>query len=56
MAEEKKVGPTDFQAEVARLQQAGQMPSLEQVLDAVVNVRKKYAPAIKEARAKGDDE
>lgn len=54
MAQEKKVGPSDFQAEVARLQQAGQMPSLEQVLDAVASVREKYSPAIKAARAKGD--
>lgn len=45
-----KIKPSDFEAEVARLQQQGKMPPLEDVLSAVAKVRKKYAPAIMDAR------
>jgi hypothetical protein len=50
---EKKVGPSDFQAEVDRLKVAGKFPSLDEVLDALVDARKKYAPKILEAREQG---
>jgi len=52
---EKKVGPSDFEAEVERLREAGKLPSLEQVLDAVAETRKKYAPKIFKAREQGPD-
>lgn len=46
---EKKLGPSDFQAEVERLRAAGKLPSLEEVLDAVAETREKYPPKILEA-------
>lgn len=52
---EKKVGPSDFQAEVERLQAAGEFPSLDEVLDAVADARRKYAPKIREARQQGSE-
>ena len=45
---EKKLGPSDFQAEVEKLRAAGKLPSLDQVLDAVAETREKYAPKILE--------
>jgi hypothetical protein len=53
---EKKLGPTEFQAEVQRLHAAGQLPSLEDVLAAVAEAREEYAPQILEARNQGEDE
>lgn len=53
---EKKVGPTEFQAEIERLHAAGQLPALDDLLDAVAETRKEYAPKILEARKKGDDD
>jgi hypothetical protein len=47
---EKKVGPSDFAAEVEKLRAAGKLPSLEEVLDAVADARQKFAPKILEAR------
>ena len=47
---EPKVGPSDFQKEVERLKAAGQMPTLEQVLAAVADVRAEYRPRILAAR------
>ena len=47
---EKKFGPSDFQAEVERLRAAGKLPTLEQVLDAVAETRRKYADKIRKAR------
>jgi hypothetical protein len=47
---EKKVGPSDFQAEIERLKAAGKLPSLEEVLDAVADARQKFAPKILKAR------
>lgn len=38
---EKKVGPTDFQAEIKRLKAAGKLPTLEEVLDAVADARER---------------
>jgi hypothetical protein len=43
---EKKLGPSDFRGEVERLRAAGTLPTLEEVLDAVADVRKKNAPKI----------
>jgi hypothetical protein len=43
---EKKVGPTDFAAEIERLKAAGKLPSLEQVLDAVADARRKFGPKL----------
>ena len=39
---EKKLGPTDFAAEIERLKAAGKLPTLEQVLNAVADARKKF--------------
>lgn len=43
---EKKLGPSDFRGEVERRRAAGTLPTLEEVLDAVADVRKKNAPKI----------
>lgn len=53
---EKKQGPSEFQAEVQRLHAAGELPSLEDVLEAVADIREKYAPKILDAREQGEDE
>jgi hypothetical protein len=53
---EKKMGPTEMQAEVARLHAAGKLPQLHEVLGAVADTRKKYAPKILDARHKGEDD
>jgi hypothetical protein len=47
---EKKLGPSAFQAEVERLQAAGNFPTLEQVLDAVADARERFATKILKAR------
>jgi hypothetical protein len=46
----KKVGPSDFAAEIERLKDAGKLPTLEQVLDAVAETRETYAPKIQRVR------
>jgi hypothetical protein len=54
---EKKFTPSDFKAEVERLQAAGKMPKLEDLLDAVAEARSKYAPKILKARkTEGEDD
>ena len=40
---EKKLGPSDFKAEVDWLRATGKLPSLEEVLDAVADARRKFA-------------
>ena len=45
-----KFGPSNFAAEVQRLQQEGRMPSLADVLAAVAETRHEYAPKILAAR------
>jgi len=45
-----KFGPTQFQAEIERLQREGKMPSLEDVLSAISEVRAEYRPRILAAR------
>jgi len=47
---ERKVGPTDFQAEVERLHAAGKLPKLEDLLSVMGDIRKEYAPKILAAR------
>jgi hypothetical protein len=37
-----KLGPTQFQAEVKRLQSEGRMPSLSKLLDVIAEVRAEY--------------
>jgi hypothetical protein len=49
----EKLGPTQFQAEVARLRAAGKMPSQEEVLKAVADSREKYRSQILQARKEG---
>ena len=48
---EKKLGPSDFKAEVEKLKAAGKLPSLNQVLDAVAETRQEYASKILKVRA-----
>ena len=51
---EPKMGPTQYKAEIERLQREGKMPTLEQVLAAVAEVRQEYVPKILAARKKGE--
>jgi hypothetical protein len=53
---EKKLGPSDFQAEIQRLQAAGKLPQLHELLGAVADTRKEYAPKILDARKQGEDD
>lgn len=55
MDTEKKLGPSDFKAEVARLQAAGKLPALHEVLGAVAEARQKYREPILNARKQGED-
>ncbi len=52
---EKKVGPSEFRAEAERLHVAGKLPSLEDLLATLEEVRKEYAQQILDARKGGDD-
>jgi hypothetical protein len=45
-----KFGPSNFAAEVGRLQREGKMPSLAEVLAAVGEIRAEYRPKILAAR------
>jgi hypothetical protein len=47
---EPKVGPSDFQKEVERLKAAGQMPSLERLLEVIGEIRAEFRPQILAAR------
>jgi hypothetical protein len=47
---EPKVGPSDFQKEVEKLQREGRMPTLEAVLDAVASARLDFRDKILAAR------
>ena len=49
---DKKVGPSDFAAEVERLKAEGKLPLLDEVLDAVAEARTNYAPKILKVREK----
>jgi hypothetical protein len=48
-----KLGPTQFQAEVERLQAEGRMPSLTELVDVIAQVRAEYREKILTARRKG---
>jgi hypothetical protein len=45
-----KLGPSDFQKEVEKLQREGRMPTLDAVLDAVDSARLKFRKKILAAR------
>lgn len=47
---EPKMGPTEYKAEIERLQREGKMPSLEAVLAAVAETRAEYREKILAAR------
>jgi len=47
---EPKIGPTQFKAEVERLQREGKMPTLQEVLAAVAEARAEYREQILAAR------
>ena len=47
---EPKIGPTQFKAEIERLQREGKMPTLEAVLAAIAEVRAAYRQKILAAR------
>ncbi len=51
----KKQGPSEFKAEAERLHAAGKLPKLEDLLAAVAETRKEYAPKILDARKLGDE-
>ncbi len=53
---DRKVGPSEFKAEAERLHAAGKLPSLEELLAAVGETRKEYAPKILDARKQGGDD
>jgi hypothetical protein len=45
-----KLGPSEFQKEIQKLQSEGRMPTLEAVLDAVASARTEYRDKILAAR------
>ncbi len=47
---EPKMGPTEYKAEIERLQREGKMPTLEAVLAAVAETRAEYREKILAAR------
>ena len=47
---EPKMGPTEYKAEIERLQREGKMPTLEAVLAAVAETRAEYRERILAAR------
>lgn len=49
---EPKLGPSDFQKEVERLKAEQNMPTLEELLEVIGEVRKEYHPKILAARKK----
>jgi hypothetical protein len=47
-----KLGPSDFQNEVERLKAEEKMPTLEELLEVIEEVRNEYRPKILAARKK----
>ena len=47
---DKKIKPSDLRAQAQKVIQSGQMPSLEDVLDAVAAARAKYKTLIEKSR------
>jgi len=43
---EPKIGPSDFQREVEKLQREGRFPSLEDLLEAIASTRAEYREKI----------
>ncbi len=56
MSIDKKIGPSEFKVEAERLHAAGKMPKLEDLLSAVAETRKEYAPKILDARKLNEEE
>jgi hypothetical protein len=52
---EPKLGPSDFQNEVERLKAEQKMPTLEELLEVIGEVRKEYRPKSLAARKKNSD-
>jgi hypothetical protein len=52
LKKEQKLGPSDFQNEVERLKAEEKMPTLEELLEIIGEVREKYRPKILVARNK----
>ena len=52
MKKEPKLSPSDFQEEVERLKTEQKMPTLEELLEVIAEVRKEYRPKILAARKK----
>jgi hypothetical protein len=50
LKKEPKLSPSDFQEEVERLKTEQKMPTLEELLEAIGEVRKEYRPKILAAR------
>jgi hypothetical protein len=50
MSERKKMGPTEMLAEVERLKDAGKLPTLERLLEAISETRAEYRDKILAAR------
>jgi hypothetical protein len=49
---QEKVGPTEFAAEIERLKAEGKLPTFEELLSAIDEVRAEYGPKILAARTK----
>jgi hypothetical protein len=52
LKKEPKLGPSDFQNEVERLKAEQKMPTLEQLLEVIGEVRQEYRPKMLAARKK----
>ena len=52
LKKEPKLGPSEFQKEVEKLKAEGKMPTLEDLLGVIGEVRKHYRPKILAARLK----
>jgi hypothetical protein len=52
LKKEPTLGPSDFEKEVERLKAEQKMPTLEELLEVIGEVRKEYRPKILAARKK----
>jgi hypothetical protein len=50
VSEQKKQGPTKMRAQIIRLHREGRMPSLERLLEVIVETRAEYREKILAAR------
>jgi hypothetical protein len=53
MSPVKKITPSDLRAQAQQLVNSGRMPSLDELLKAVFEARRKYVPQILAARNEG---